>query len=134
MAYNGYLVKIAGVTIPNKFIRADTFKCGVNTSDLDSWTDENGLLHRNVLPHTSVKCEWNMPCCRQREMQEMLGLLRSVFGEAPERKATCEVYVPAFDRYVTATMYMPDYQFQLYFVDQNGQIVYRETRFALIEY
>lgn len=133
MAYNGYLIKIGGITIPNELIRADTYKVSVNTSDLDSFTDADGVLHRNVLAHTSKKAEWNMPICDNAKMQGFLGILRSIWGEQPERKATCELYVPEWDRYYSGTFYMPDFTLQMKQATRN-KIVYNETRFALIEY
>lgn len=131
--YQGYLVKIDGHVISNDLIRAETYATKVNTQDLDSFTDANGVLHRNVVEHTAIKCEWNMPVCDQTKMQSMLGILRSIWGESAERKATCEVYVPEWDRYYTGTFYMPDYQLKM-LQATNTQIVYAETRFALIEY
>lgn len=133
MAYNGYLIKINGITIPNELIRADTYKTTVNTSDLDSFTDANGVLHRNVLSHKSNKCEWNMPRCEGSKMQSFLNILRSIWGENPERKATCEIYVPEWDRYYSGTFYMPDFPLQIVQATKD-QIIYNETRFALIEY
>lgn len=133
MAYNGYLIRINGVNIPLDCIRADTYKAQVNTSDLDSYTDANGVLHRNVLSHQSNKVEWNTIAMHQRQMQNYLNILRGIFGENPERKAECEIYVPEWDRYYRGTFYMPDYQFEIKWASEND-IFYNECRFALIEY
>lgn len=133
MAYNGYLIKINGVIIPLDYMRADTYKAQVNSSDLDSYTDANGFLHRNVLDHPSNKVEWNTITMHQRDMQAYLGILRSIYGEKRERKAMCEIYVPEWDRYHTGQFYMPDYQFTMRWASDTD-ILYEECRFALIEY
>lgn len=131
--YEGYLLKIGGHTISNDMIRAETYAVYVNTQDLDSFVDADGILHRNVLEHTAIKCEWNTPVCNQAQMQEFLGILRDVWGNSPERKAICEVYVPELDEYRIGTFYMPDIK-PVIRQATDTNIVYNETRFALIEY
>lgn len=131
--YNGYLVKIGGVVIPNSLMRAETYKTTLNTQDLDSFVNAEGTTERNVLPSAKQKCEWNMPVCDQVKMQSMLSILRSIWGEATERKATCEIYIPEWDRYYTGTFYMPDFTLTMRQATDSN-IVYAETRFALIEY
>lgn len=133
MAYQGYLLKMNGITIPHKYMASDSYKVTVNTQDLDSFQDANGALHRTVLEHSQVKIEWNFPFTTNVFLQELLSIFRSIWGEAKERKCECIVYVPEWDKYYTGTFYMPDIPFQIYSI--NGNVIkYRATRFALIEY
>ena len=55
MAYSGYLFKFGNYTFPNKYILWDTFETNPNQrQDLDSYTDANGLTHRNAISHTKT--------------------------------------------------------------------------------
>lgn len=133
MAYSGFLLTMNNITIPPKYMKHDSYKVTVNTQDLDSYQDANGLLHRTVLEHSKIKIEWNFPFSTNLFLQELLSIFRSIWGDRPERKTECTVYVPEWDRYHTGTFYMPDPTFQIYSVAGN-EIKYREVRFALIEY
>lgn len=133
MAYSGFLLKLNGIIIPHKYMAYDTYKVTVNTQDLDSYQDANGYMHRDVLEHSQIKIEWNFPFATNIFLQELLGIFRSIWGESPERKTECTVYVPEWDKYYTGTFYMPDPTFQVYSI-KGGEITYRPVRFALIEY
>ena len=134
MAYEGYMLKMNGTTIPHKYMQHNSYKVKVNTQDLDSYQDAKGALHRTVLDHTQIKIEWNFPFSTNVFLQELLDIFRGIWGEGPERK--CEnvtVYVPEWDRYYTGKFYMPDPEFQVYGI-ANGIIKYQAIRMALIEY
>lgn len=133
MAYQGFMLKMNGITIPHKYIRHDSYKVTVNTQDLDTYQDANGVLHRTVLEHSQIKIEWNFPFATNLYLQELLSIFRSIWGNGPERKTECTVYVPEWDDYHTGTFYMPDISFQVYSTLGN-EIRYREVRFSLIEY
>lgn len=133
MAYSGFLLKMNGITIPHKYMKHDSYNVKVNTQDLGSWQDANGVLHRTVLEHSQIKIEWNFPFATNLYLQEILSIFRSIWGTARERKTECTVYVPEWDEYYTGTFYMPDTQFKIYSVSGN-EIKYRDVRFALIEY
>lgn len=133
MAYQGYLLKMNGITIPHKYMKHDSYKVTVNTQDLDTYQDANGVLHRTVLEHSQIKIEWNFPFTTNQFLQELLSIFRSIWGDGVERKTECTVYVPEWDKYYSGTFYMPDFTFQVYSVAGN-EVKYREVRFALIEY
>lgn len=133
MAYAGYLLKMNGITIPHKYMKYDSYKVTVNTQDLDSFQDANGVLNRTVLEHSQIKIEWNFPFTTNTFLQELLGIFRSIWGESRERRTECTVYVPEWDKYYSGTFYMPDIPFQIYSIEGN-EIKYREVRMALIEH
>ena len=58
MAYSGYLIKVGTFTIPLSIIRAETYSAYESTTDLDSYVDGNGELHRNALDHKAYKVEF----------------------------------------------------------------------------
>ena len=133
MAYSGFLLKMNGITIPHKYMKQDSYSVVVNTQDLDSYQDANGVLHRTVLEHSQIKIEWNFPFSTNTFLQELLEIFRGIWGNSKERKTECTVYVPEWDSYYSGTFYMPDPKFQVYSVNEN-EIKYREVRMALIEY
>ena len=61
MAYNGYLLKMGDTTIPFKYMRYDNYSVTVNTQDIDTQQNGNGVVVRNVLDHSSIKIEWYFP-------------------------------------------------------------------------
>lgn len=133
MAYSGYLLKMNGINIPLKYMAHDSYKVTVNTQDLDTYQDADGVLHRTVLEHSQIKIEWNFPFATNLFLQKFLEICRGIWGEGPERKCICTVYVPEWDKYYSGTFYMPDSPYQIYSVNGN-EIKYRNVRFALIEY
>ena len=133
MAYSGFLLKMNGITIPHKYMKQDSYSVTVNTQDLDSYQDANGVLHRTVLEHSQIKIEWNFPFSTNTFLQELLEIFRGIWGDSKERKTECTVYVPEWDDYYSGTFYMPDPKFQVYSINEN-EIKYREVRMALIEY
>ena len=58
MAYAGYLIKVGNYTIPLSLIRAETYTVFKSVTDLDSYVDANGELHRNALEHIANKVEF----------------------------------------------------------------------------
>ena len=56
--YQGYLIKVGNYTIPLSLIRADSYIVFRSITDLDSFVDADGHLHRNALDHTANKVEF----------------------------------------------------------------------------
>lgn len=140
MAYSGYLVKVgtgsSAYIIPLSFIKAESYKVTRLVQDLDSYRDANGVLHRNALSHVPIKCEFEcVPMLTNTEITAVVNAIRSRFTNAPERKATVEVYVPETDEYITNSdgMYMPDPEYSIYYAD-SSIIQYNSVRFAFIGY
>lgn len=133
MSYNGYLISVNGTRIPDKYLRAETYKVTWNTNDLDSYRDANGELHRNALPHKPMKVEFETPPLMTNvQMQTLLSML-PMSDSNVERKASVTAYIPELDDYETQDCYMPDPQFTLYGT-YGGTIRYNQVRFAFIGY
>ncbi len=134
MAYGGYLVRVGSYTIPLSFIKAESYKVTRLVQDLDSYRDADGVLHRNALSHVPIKCEFEcVPMLTNTEITAVVNAIRSRFSNAPERKATVEVYVPETDEYYSDSMYMPDPEYSIYYADDTI-IQYNSVRFAFIGY
>ncbi len=131
--YQGYLIKVNGKIFPNSMIRAETYTITPNQIiDLDSYTDNNGELHRNPLSHTSTKIEFNMPTAYEYQMKNVRDILPL---SNPHEKTVVDVeyFNPSDAEYQSMKAYIPDISYSLYFAD-SVDIIYNETRVAFIEY
>ena len=134
MAYAGYLIKVGNYTIPFSIMRAETYTVFMSITDLDSYVDANGLLHRNALDHVANKVEFEtVPLLDNTQFAELMSNLYSQMTVPKERKASVTLYIPETDSYVTQDMYMPDIKPTLYFADDT-MIQYNQVRLAFIGY
>ena len=128
--FQGWLLKKNGIIFPTSYIFKDGYKVTPNIqTDIDSYADETGLLHRNVLPHTSTKIEFNLKPMRLREMN----VAKAFF--IPRTVVTFEYWNDEDTDYKPGDFYVPDIVYEYYYVDTEGKdIFYKSTRIALIEY
>ena len=134
MAYAGYLVKVGTYTIPLSLIRAETYSVFKSVTDLDSYVDANGFLHRNALDHIANKVEFEtIPLLTDKQFANLMTNLYAQMSSTLERKASVTCYIPETDSYVTQDMYMPDIKPTLYYADAN-KIQYNQIRLAFIGY
>ena len=137
MAYAGYLIKVGSYTIPLSLIRAETYTVFKSVTDLDSYVDANGLLHRNALDHIANKVEFEtVPMLTNTQFASLMTNLynnMTTDEDKKERKASVTLYIPETDTYVTQDMYMPDIKPTLYYADAT-KIQYNQVRLAFIGY
>lgn len=134
MAYAGYLIKVGTYTIPLSIMRAETYTVFMSITDLDSYVDANGYLHRNALDHIANKVEFEtIPLMDNTQFSSLMANLYSQMTETKERKASVTCYIPEIDDYVTQDMYMPDIKPTLYYAD-DSKIQYNQVRLAFIGY
>ena len=134
MAYAGYLIKVGTYTIPTSLIRAETYTVFKSVTDLDSYVDGNGLLHRNALEHIANKVEFEtIPLLTNAQFTNLMSNIQANMTVPLERKASVTCYIPETDSYVTQDMYMPDIKPTLYYAD-GTKILYNQVRLAFIGY
>lgn len=134
MAYAGYLIKVGTYTIPLSIMRAETYTVFMSITDLDSYVDANGYLHRNALDHIANKVEFEtIPLMDNVQFASLMANLYAQMSETKERKASVTCYIPEIDDYVTQDMYMPDIKPTLYYADDT-KIQYNQVRLAFIGY
>jgi hypothetical protein len=128
MAFEGHLFELEGVVFPMKFIAIETYESTPNQKiDIDSYTDANGKLHRNVLPHTRSKFEFTTPTMSLTEKIEMQGFF-------PDRlTVSARYWNDETNTYTNGTFYVPDITFKPY-ATYAGDIKYKPIRIAFIEY
>lgn len=129
--FEGWLLKVNGVIFPNSLIRAETYKITPDQeTDLDDYTDNLGIFHRNVLPAKASKIEFETPTIGLRKAHE-------IFEIIPENddSVSIEYWNPRKFRYQSGDSYVPDIQYALKKVDEEGKdITYDQIRIAFIEY
>lgn len=132
--YQGYLIKVGNYTIPLSLIKADSYSVFMSITDLDSFVDANGYLHRNALDHVANKCEFEtVPMLNHTQYAALMANIRSQFTVVKERKASVTLYIPELDDYVTQDMYMPDIKPSMYLASAR-EIKYNAVRLAFIGY
>lgn len=133
MAYQGYLIKVGNTVFPMKYIRAETYKCTPNQRiDQDSDSDATGMLHRNVLPHTRSKIEFETPQMLRGADVLAISTLLGLAGSA-KRDVTITYWDHESQDYKTGKCYVPDISYQL-MRNTGSDLVYMPIRYAFIEY
>ena len=127
--FKGYLLRNTAVgNIPLSFIKANSYSSSPNQqSDKNTYVDEQGLLHRDVLPHTSTKIEFEtVPMNLNQKIQ-----FQKYF---PSRTVVeLEYWNDETNDYEVGKFYVPSIEFSYYAVWGNN-ILYNPIRVAFIEY
>nr|DAH30332.1 MAG TPA: hypothetical protein [Caudoviricetes sp.] len=132
MAYQGYLIKVGNTVFPMKYIRAETYKCTPNQRiDQDSDSDATGMLHRNVLPHTRTKIEFETP--QMLRGADVLAISTLLGLSGSRRDVTITYWDHESQSYKTGKCYVPDISYQL-MRNTGDDLVYMPIRYAFIEY
>lgn len=131
MAFSGYLLKVGNYTIPLDFMKVESYKSAPDQrQDLDSYRDADGYLHRNVLPHTATKIEFETPYMYMNDFQTLLQGIRSNLTSILARDCTLTYYDEETDSYKSGHFYMPGtMEYQMF-----NKNIYAPSRFAFIEY
>lgn len=129
--FEGWLLKINGTIFPMDLIHADTYKITPDQeTDIDDYTDNDGVFHRNILPAKATKIEFDIKPVRLKDMERVKNII-------PEEDAeiTIEYWNPKRFRYQSGKAYVPDIQYNPYMVYKKlKDILYMPTRIAFIEY
>lgn len=134
MAFNGNLVTFGGYTIPMDLMKLDSYKVTYSTQDLDSYRDLDGKLHRNALANKVGKVEFNTPYITGRDLETLMSGIRGGYSDSKEKKGSCTFFVPELNSYVTQDMYVPDITYQIYHIQEDGDLLYNSVRIAFIGY
>lgn len=128
MAFAGYLLKFGETEFPNEYIAAGSYKVTPNQIiDEDSYTDGDGVLHRNTLPHTRTKIEFSTPYISLATKTAIQAILSN------RTTISATYWNDEDDEYQTGTFYIPDITFEIYTITSTD-ITYMPVRIALIEY
>ena len=119
----------------NDNIFKDSLKGALETQDLDSTRDANGVLNRNVLEHTAYTIEFTTPPCWNDKMDALWSMIRSHYlsGHKRERKLKVKFYVHEQGDYDTGEFYISTPTFNVGRVEGN-KIFYNSMTINLIQY
>lgn len=132
MAYNGYLLKVGGTQLPNKFIQLSTYAITPNQRmESSAERDTTGELHRTTCEHTASKIEFQTPYLKGSEIAELNQLL--AIADNLQRNVSIEYFDPETQSYKNAECYISDIQYTIYSQIEND-LLYMPTRYAFIEY
>lgn len=129
--FEGWRLKVNGKIFPTKYIHAGSYKITPNQeTDLDDYTDTDGVFHRNVLPATATKIEFNIKPIRLNDLIE----IKKILPEA-RNEVQIEYWNDWTMSYQSGKAYIPDISFEPYIdYPEIGDCLYNPTRVAFIEY
>lgn len=136
MAFNGSLLNLSGSNFPLKFVFKESYNITPNRRiDLDSQSDANGVLVRNVLSHTASTIELTTKPMWNKDFAEMMAFIRSKYVNTNEKKLNITYYSPDLDDYKTGNFYVPDFTVSINRVDvASKKIFYNSMTLKFIEY
>ncbi len=137
MAYMGYLIKVGDREIPTKYIAESSYYATpFQRQDLDSYRDNTGELHRDVVGHKPSKVEFKtMDSLSEEDFNSIWSIFETQCTSWKELKANVEFYDPLTGLYTTEPMYLKNPKVQIDYIDQETNIVYlKSTQFTLTGY
>ena len=128
MAYNGYLIKILGVsgsppvdyTFPNSKIGFETYSAKENTLYSDSFQDALGVTHAKALAHKIDKVTFKTVQMTNTEFRAIMNEIESRYTESNSRTLNVEYYVPEKDIYAHYGHGYADFEGRRY--EQQGNL------------
>lgn len=129
--FQGWRLKVNGTIFPSKYIHAGSYKITPDQeTDIDDYTDNDGIFHRNVLPAKATKIEFNIKPVRLVDFV----IIKRILPEA-RQEVEIEYWNDWTMEYQAGRAYIPDISFEPYedYPDTND-ILYNPTRVAFIEY
>lgn len=130
--YQGYLISINNNIIPLSFMIMDSWTSTPDQeTDIDSDVDLDGGLHRNVLPHTRTKIEFDTV---DLHLDDKIALQVILPTTTTSRVSTnIKYWNENTNSYVDARVYMTPIEFKI--KDASGtDIIYQPLHFTFIEY
>lgn len=129
--FEGWRIKVNGTIFPSKYIHAGSYKITPDQeTDIDDYTDNNGIFHRNVLPAKATKIEFNIKPIRMLDLIK----IKEIIPEA-RQEVMLEYWNDWKMRYQSGRAYIPDITFEPYKdYPEIKDILYNPTRIAFIEY
>ena len=129
--FEGWRIKINGTILPSKYIHAGSYKITPDQeTDIDDYTDNDGIFHRNVLPAKATKIEFNIKPVRLVDFV----IIKSILPKA-RQEVEIEYWNDWTMEYQSGRAYIPDISFEPYMDYPNiNDILYNPIRVAFIEY
>jgi hypothetical protein len=128
MGYLGYLLKIDGTVLPNKYIDMSTYKATPAVRRLlHSWYDGNGYLHEVYSPHSTTLISFSTSNIFLAKKNEFLKYF-TVRDHLP-----VEFYDDSTDAYRSDVFKIDDFAFEKIKV-RSSNIIYKPVPITLTSY
>lgn len=137
--FNGWLISIGNVVLPNSFILADGWESTPNQRiEIDAYRDANVLLHRETSENFKTSITLNIRALNLAEMtafKNVIGLATLEITSKRERRLMVTYWNDEELAYKPAIMYMPDVTYSIHTVNESKKdIEYNSFSIELIEY
>lgn len=133
MAYIGYFFQWGDFIFPMKYIEWDSYDTAPNQEQsLDAYTDEDGVTHDNILPHTKTEIKFKTLPMWEDEWAALMGNITRNYLNG-KRNAYCVYWDMENCQYKTGHFYL-DKSFRANANEVNGKLKYNETTWTFIEY
>lgn len=134
MAYSGYFFQFGDFIFPNKYIKWDSYDSAPSQrQDLDSYTDANGVTHRNALEHTKTEIKFTTLEMCEDVWDMIMGGVESNYINYEEQDAYCNYYNFKKRKYETGHFYL-DPSLRVSANEIEGKLQYNEVNWLFIEY
>lgn len=129
--FEGWILKVNGREFPIDLIKIETYKITPDQeTDLDDFTDNNGIFNRNVLPAKATKIEFETPHIHLDKAH----MISQIIPE-DDNEVIIEYWNPKRFRYQSGRAYVPDISYTMRTVYRDRKdIMYLPVRIAFIEY
>lgn len=139
MNFQGWLLKIGDVQIPNSFIVADGWDSTPNQrTEIDAYRDANVLLHRETSSNYKTYLSLNIRSLNLEEMEALhnvIGLAQLPEMYRNQRRLALTYWNDETLQYASGIFYMPDIKYSINRVDEETKdIFYNEFTMEFIEY
>lgn len=133
MAYSNYLVRVGTYEVPLDCIEAGSYKAVIHGQDLDSYTDSNGVTHRNALKNVKPTIEWSFGSISEKKVRPILDGIQSQYISKVEKSANVTAFYTEDGKYHTFKCYMPDLEMTIDKIDKKN-IDYKDVKIKFIAY
>lgn len=112
--YSGFLLKLGNFEFPKKYIEAKSYHVTLNSQDLDSYRDGNGVLQRNALEHKVASITFNTkPNLTDKQVGELMENIRKNYLNPIEENVIATIFIPKLNDYITQEVYLADNPFTI---------------------
>lgn len=129
--FEGWRIKVNGEIFPSEYIHAGSYKITPDQeTDIDDYTDTDGIFHRNVLPAKATKIEFDIKPIRMHD----LAVIKRILPE-DRTEVNIEYWNDWEMKYQSGKAYIPDISIEPYMdYSKIGDCLYNPIRIAFIEY
>lgn len=143
MAYEGYLVKVKGISgsstanwdyvLPMSSIIYESYKATYSTLDEDAKRTGKGRLRRTTYPHKVAHCKFTFREMTNVQLFSILELIQLHYVKKRQKKIKASIWVPEINGYVEDYFYIPDTEYTI-IREEGNKLIYAPTEFELIGY